>query len=336
MTTLARRNTTAAFVAGCLAVTFPSLAAFAAPERAPSAPAPPGAAAPIPLGSSLSGLAKLEYDSARILFDNADYAGALVKFQHAFELSSDPRLLWDMGACEKNLRHYTRVLRLVDRYLTESGPLITDSQRADAANVVQTVRALVSSVRLTVNVADASVFMDGNAVGNTPMMEPLLVDLGDRHLRVTKAGYKDQELVLHVVGASEMPVSLSLERQPEKSHLRVSASPSTANVRVDGSAVGTGDWQGVVAPGRHTIWVTASGMADKTTDVVLGEGESRSVDLVLDARSHSNIVWWIGGGILTAAALSVGGYFLFRPSQTTVGAATPGTISPYTISLPGR
>ena len=45
----------------------------------------------------MTGLSKQEYDSARILFDNADYAGALVKFQHAFELSSDPRANMETG-----------------------------------------------------------------------------------------------------------------------------------------------------------------------------------------------------------------------------------------------
>src|SRR5579862_8187589 len=86
------------------------------PAPAPSAPTTPTAAGPATLSDSLSGQAKDDYESGRILFENGDNAGALVKFQHAFDLSSDSRLLWDMGACEKNLRHYVHVLRLVERY----------------------------------------------------------------------------------------------------------------------------------------------------------------------------------------------------------------------------
>src|ERR1700753_74112 len=85
--------------------------AAGAPEAPPAAAASPAAPA---LGESLTGAAKEEYETGRILFDNADYSGALVKFRHAYELSSDPRLLWNMGACEKNLRHYVKLLHLVD------------------------------------------------------------------------------------------------------------------------------------------------------------------------------------------------------------------------------
>jgi TolA-binding protein len=58
-----------------------------------------------PLASSLRGQAATDYQAARILFDDGDYAGASLKFQHAFEESGDARLLWNIAVCEKNLRH---------------------------------------------------------------------------------------------------------------------------------------------------------------------------------------------------------------------------------------
>src|SRR5882724_2714841 len=71
---------------------------------APAAPpAPPG---PRPLSESLTGGAKSDYEAARLLYGDGDHAGALVKFQSAFDQSKEPRLLWNMAACEKNLRHY--------------------------------------------------------------------------------------------------------------------------------------------------------------------------------------------------------------------------------------
>jgi hypothetical protein len=184
-----------------------------APASAPSA-STDAASGAAPLADSLTGLARAEYESGRILFDNGDYAGALVKFQHAYELSSDPRLLWNMGACEKQLRHYARLLRLMDRYLHDAGTTITESQRADARTVARTVKELVSTLRISVNVAGATVFVDDESVGTTPLMEPVVVDLGDRRVKVTKPGYKAKAVTLHVAGASDVPVSVSLERAP--------------------------------------------------------------------------------------------------------------------------
>src|SRR4051812_44509218 len=110
----------------------------------PPAPAP----AVAPLGESLAGAAKGDYETARQLFEDGDFAGAFIKFKGAYDLSGDARLLWNMATCKKNQRKYVQVLRLVERYEREGGQSLTAQQRADAAEIVRTVRALVSTVHL--------------------------------------------------------------------------------------------------------------------------------------------------------------------------------------------
>lgn len=293
-------------------------------------PAP--AASPAALGDSLTGQAKEDYESGRILFENGDNVGALVKFQHAFDLSSDSRLLWDMGACEKNLRHYVRVLRLVERYLHDGQTTITEAQRAEAASVVHTVRALVSSIRLIVNEAGASVFIDDVPVGTTPLMEGVLVDLGERKIRVSKPGFKEQTITQQVTGASDTTVSVALEHEAIEGRLAISTD-AAATIAVDGTAVGVGRWEGPVSAGNHTVRVTAPKMVAYSSDVAVHASETRSLDISLQHQAGGiSPVWWIGGGLLAAAGLGVGGYFLFRPSQTT-GAPTQGTIYPYALTV---
>jgi hypothetical protein len=190
-------------------------------QAPPAPPPPPAPLAPPSLGDALTGQAKSDYDTARILFDSGDYSGALVKFQHAFDLSQDARLLWNMAACEKSLRAYARVLRLVERYLHDGGPLLTEAQRDDAAAVLRTVRALVTSLRVVVNESGASVFVDGEPVGTTPLADPLLVDLGERHIRVTKPGFKEQVITQSAAGASDATISIALEREAQEGHLSI-------------------------------------------------------------------------------------------------------------------
>lgn len=288
--------------------------------------------APPTLHDSLTGQALDEYETGRVLFERSDYAGALVKLEHAFDLSSDERLLWDMGSCEINLRHYVRALNLVGRYLHDGDPRITEDQREKARAVVRTVRSLVSTIRLNVNEPGASVFVDDEAAGTTPLAEALLVDLGDRRIRVTKPGFKEQTLVEHVAGATDTTVSVVLEHEVHEARLAVTTDASGA-IGIDGTAVAIGRWEGSVAPGNHTIRVTAPGMRPYASDVVVREGESRTVDVTLQHESGGiSAAWWIGGAVLAAAGLGVGGYFLFRPSQT-AAAPTQGTISPYTLTI---
>ena len=88
-----------------LAFTLTHVTAAQAEETSSSAPEP---APPPPIVQLLTGDAKRDYESARLLYDNGDYAGASVKFQSAYELSraqnskweGDPRLLWNAAPGE--------------------------------------------------------------------------------------------------------------------------------------------------------------------------------------------------------------------------------------------
>ena len=103
----------------------PAALAQAAPPAAEAPPAAAPAAAPAPLSESLSGMARAEYAAARILYEDGDYQGALQKLRSAYDSSKDARLLWNMAACEKNLRHYALALGLVERYVSDGGALVT-------------------------------------------------------------------------------------------------------------------------------------------------------------------------------------------------------------------
>jgi hypothetical protein len=309
----------------------------AVPSPSPSPSPVAGHAAPplAPLAESLSGEAKDDYEAGRSLFVHGDYGGALVKFQRAFDVSYDTRLLWDMGACELNLKHYVRVLRLIERYLHEGGSRIADEQRAAAEAMLRKIRPLVSEVRVIVNEPGASVFVDDEPAGTTPLAEPLLLDLGERRIRVTKPGFKEQVVSERVAGASEATVSLTLSPETHEGRLAVMAEAS-ASIAIDGSVVGVGRWEGTLTSGHHALRVTAEGMHPHTADVEVREGEVRTIDVTLMRESGGiSPWWWVGGSLVAAAGLGVGGYFLFRPSSSTAS-ATPGTIYPGTLTVQSR
>jgi hypothetical protein len=307
------------------------------PAAAPAGtPSPSGTTMPsspaAPLADSLSGEAKDDYEAGRSLFLHADYTGALVKFQRAFDVSFDTRLLWNIGSCELNLKHYVRVLRLIERYLHEGGSRISDEQRAEAEAMLRKIRPLVSEVRLTVNEPGASVFVDDEPAGTTPLAEPLLLDLGDRRIRVAKSGFQEQVVVEHVVGESDAAVSVTLQPEVRHGGLAV-ATDASATIFVDGSAVGVGRWDGTLAPGHHALRVTATGMRPYATDLELRDGEQRTLDVALVKDSGGiSPWWWVGGGVVAAAGLGAGAYFLFRPTSSPES-PTSGTITPYTLTV---
>ncbi|MEO8903926.1 MAG: hypothetical protein ABI488_16520 [Polyangiaceae bacterium] len=114
------------------------LAAGACFIAVPAAAEPKAAA---PLSQSLGGEVKSAYESAKLLLDDNDFAGALTKFKRSYDVLKDARLLWNMAVCEKELRHYTRAGTLVSRYLEEGGALISVDQRRSATDTQNVLRA---------------------------------------------------------------------------------------------------------------------------------------------------------------------------------------------------
>jgi PEGA domain len=269
-----------------------------------------------PLTGSLSGQAAADYNSGRLLFDDQDYAGASLKFQRAYDQSRDPRLLWNVAASEKNLRHYANVLRLLERYIAEAQTSMPPAQRRDVDDVIETVRLLISTVRLTVDQAGVTISIDGVAAGSTPLLEPLRVDLGRRELLLRKPGWKDQRLVQEFAGGSE--VSLNVQMQPEDKDGRVNVFAARGqSIRIDGRIVGEGQWSGSLPQGEHLLRVTAEDMRPHEQEISIVAGQTRTLHVALERAESGVSAWvWIGAGsALVVAGLVTGGYFLFRPAH---------------------
>jgi len=300
-----------------------------APARAqtpaPAAPAepPPGSEsllpAQVPLAESLTGEAKAEYESGKLLFEHGDFAAAAVKFQHAYELGKDPRLLWNVAAAEKQLRHYARVEVLLTEYLNMSGPTLSASDMQNALDLLETIKAFIADLKLNVNEAGATVSVDDVERGRTPLARALRVDIGPRKIRVAKSGFQDFVVTRTVVGGEEEVVDVTLAPVVHEGRLRISA-PAGASVRVDGKLVGLGEWEGRLPSGTHQIEVSADKKQPWRSDGVVRDGQLTTVIVSLQAESQPEATgipnWvWIAGGSVALAGLGVGGYFLFKPED---------------------
>lgn len=267
---------------------------------------------------SLSGSAKAEYVAAKVLYDDGDYAGALTKLEVAHRLSSDPRLLWNMAAAEKNLRRYSRVIELLGRYLETGGPLVTTEDRQRAVELRSTMQGFVSEVTLNIQPDGTSIELDGRKVGTAPLDKHLLVDFGEHELRLSHPGYEDSTQRLAIEGGKPTQLTVQLEQASHEGKLRVVTDPKTA-IRIDNKIVGVGMWQGVLPHGTHTVQLEAKGKIPQTTEVVIGDGADRALSISLrdepaSGRAAGGIpTWvWITGGVAAAAALGTGAYFVFR------------------------
>ncbi len=263
------------------------------------------------LSETLTGDAKAAYDAGKLLFGDGDYAGAEIKFKAAYDASGDPRLLWNMAACEKSQRHYARTEALVREYVDKGGAQLTEQDRADAKALLETIDSFTVKLTLTVNEEGAEVFIDDAPVGKTPLAKPVVVDIGSRKIVVRKDGFKDFEQQIPVGGAATAKLDVKLEPRLHEGKVDVITQPN-AEIFLDGTKVGVGRYAHAVKSGGHTLRVVATGMQPYQTEIVVSDDETRRIDVPLERERERDVVvmqaapkpWGPGGEV--AASLGAG------------------------------
>jgi hypothetical protein len=326
-------NTTNSASASDTANTPPSASASASASGSSAAAVP---AAPKPLAETLTGGAKTDYDEGVALIGNGDFPKALVKFQSAYDQSHDARLLWNEAACNAGMHRYSAAIALMTRALSEGGNLLTPEDRAKATGFTQGLRPYVSNVMIRVNEAGANVYVDDQLLGTSPLAAATMLDLGDHKLRVTKKGFVDSATTQTITQSTDTTLDVALKRDVHEAKLAVHADQGDS-ISIDGHVVGIGTWEGVLPSGGHQVRVTAQGMVPFQNEILIRDNTPRTVDVTLEAEAKPTSglpTWaWIAGGAVLAGAAAIGGYLLFKPSDT-VGSPTAGSLTPGLVSLP--
>ena len=245
------------------------------------------ASKPRSLSQSLTGTAKADFEAAKLLANDGDYVGALIKFQSAYEGSKDARVLWNIAFCQKNLRHYSKVVISLKRYLDEGGALLSATDKKDAQDLIAMIEPFTTRATLRVSEDGAQVYVDDEPVGTSPLVSAQILDIGERKIRATKDGFRPYERALVVGGGAELTLDVPLEKEVHEGKLIVEA-PAGATILLDGKQIGIGKVEQAVASGGHQLRVTATGMRPYQTEVVVQDKETRSLSVALEAQAASD------------------------------------------------
>jgi hypothetical protein len=309
---------------------FSAVVRTASAEPAPVAVAP--APAPPSLLDELDGKARDDYLAALELFGAGNFAAALIKFQEAFNESDDPRLLFNMALSEARLKRYARALGLQERCEREARALLTPNQAVEIRGLGSALKQLVSALELIVSEPGASVYVDQEFVGKTPLA-PISVDIGRRKIRVAKAGFAHYSTSHVILGAQAVRIEIVLRKQPTEANLTVVAR-GAETIWVDGTGAPGTRWHGPLRAGPHLIRVSAPGMVPYERELDLRAGQDRTLNVTLSAEPRGlPLRFWIGGGAAVAAGLGVAAYLLFKPAPTTEAPAM-GSVPPGSVQLP--
>lgn len=174
---------------------------------------PPGPGEPVASPRDMSQAWKLA-DDARSGPASRYPLQAVVKLRRAYELSSDPTLLLELGRLEREVGNLALATHAFEEFLASGAERVPEPRRLLALRQLQSAAAGTARLNLQTNVLGASVELEperGVAVASGFAIGVLL-DAGERRLSFSKPGYETRSLVLTLEPGEVRTLRVDLEK----------------------------------------------------------------------------------------------------------------------------
>ena len=237
-----------------------------------------------PLRDQLPAEAQKQWDSALALYKNGQWDGARTSFYAAWEASKNPRVLFNVAICEKNLGRYARAIESLKKELADGKGQLTPEEEADVKAQITGLEQFVAELTIDVNEPGAEIFIDESKVGTSPLPGPVSVQLGERRIRASKAGFTEGRETIELKGGASGRVAIKLAASVKTTLVNVSVvGPTNAVVKVDGKEVGPAPYKGQVGVSvePHQFSAEAPGYVTATQSAVVRDGEPLNLTLQL-------------------------------------------------------
>lgn len=245
-----------------------------------------------PLRDTLSPEAQAQWDNAIGFYTRNKWSEARASFQAAYDVSKNPRVLFNVAVCEKNDAKYARAIDTFKKELAEgktATPPLDATEEGEIKAQIAGLEKFVASLTIDVSEAGADIFVDNEKVGTSPLPGPVSVPLGERRIRAVKAGFGEANETADLKGGGTGKVTLRLVPNIRQTLVTVTVTgPKDASVYVDGRFVGPAPYKGniTVQPDPHQISAQAPGWITQAAPVIAKEGDESKVTIALSQEQQ--------------------------------------------------
>lgn len=258
------------------------LAALAAAVPAAGQPKP----RPKTVREELDAQTKRSWDTAVELYGVRDFEGARAEFARIYETTKNPRVLYNVAICEKDLSRYRAAAQTLRGALERRADLPKDDAAAMEA-ALHAIEPFITKVEVVANEPGATLYVDDVPIGTTPLTEPPAVDAGSHTVRLSKPGFADDVRKVTFTTAGANKLVFELAPLVERTHVTVAvAGAAAATVFLDGKDVGLAPFAGDVEAGRHVIEARAEDYVTTKQTVTLAYKQPAAFVLALAPQRH--------------------------------------------------
>jgi hypothetical protein len=238
-----------------------------------------------PVRESLPLEARGHWDAGVALAQRKNWDGARTSFQAAYDMSKNPRVLFNVAVAEKELGRYAAALDTFKKEQEQAKGQLTPDEEKELAAAIAGLEKLVGQLTIEVSEkGEMEVFIDDEKVDASKLPGPYTVKVGERRVRVVKAGFQEGVGTTQVSGGGKGIVQLKLIPLIKTSRVNVNViGPANAIVKVDGKEVGPSPYAGqvTVQESQHVFSAEAPGYVPATKAEVVKEGETLNITLQL-------------------------------------------------------
>jgi len=264
---------------------------------------------PKPVSQSKSEAGKLKA-AADVLMDQDRYSEALVLYERAYELSSDPALLYNEGRALEALGDYPKALEKLEAFDRDAPPNVR-ALVPGLRELIADLRSRMATLVVKTNAPNARMLLRQKDEGVVNGERRFPTRAGQASVEVAADGYETFRRDLDLSAGTTLVVEANLALKKKDALIVVRTTPS-ADIFFDGTAMGRAPLQVHAAPGSHELVATANGFYEERVAMTLALGDRRDIELELRKTPGIASKWWfwtgiavvVLGGVATAVVLT--------------------------------
>jgi hypothetical protein len=219
------------------------------------------------------------WESGRELRDDDRWAEARVQFEAVYRESKNPRVLYNIGVCFKELAYYAQALGAWEKQLANRDKLPEKEQkRAEAA--IESVRPFVTTLEMKSNQTGAVLVIKDIEIGKTPFLGTIPIDAGPNKIELRKSGFVTVRRTVDVTAGKPLKLEMNMVPADKMGTVTISVSGAeNAMIFMDGGELGKAPYTGEVPVGERTFEARAKGYIDAIQKVEVKFGKELTITM---------------------------------------------------------
>jgi hypothetical protein len=271
--------------------------------------------------------AKLKKE-ADTLMDQDRHVDALALYAKAYELTSDPALLYNQGRALEAMGEYPEALDKLERFDREASPALR-TKVPGLHDLITDLRGRIAMLVVTTNAPGARLLVREKAAGTIDKEKRLRLRSGAATIEVVAEGYLPFRKEVELTAGAVVKVDAQLSLKKTDALIIVRSRP-IADISVDGKSIGRSPLEFRLAAGQHELLATAQGRQTEKVPMTLALGDRRELDIELRQTPSILSRWWFWTGIGVVVAASVTTVIALNVE----GSPMPGTFGPGIVRGP--